>query len=325
MMAANPRPVPEADLQAYVDGRLPAEGCASVEAAMLRDPELAARVATLRAQNAALRDALDPVLTEPIPAHLLAAAVPPAQHATRFPRLLAPALGLAATLVVGIGVGWWLRDVLIERAGTPTSFARQAAFAHALYAADVNRPVEIWAAEEKRLVNWLTKRLGFQVHAPDLNAVGYALVGGRLVAGNEKPTALFMYENADKQRLSLQVRKQAAGPQRDRVPLRRRERRQRVLLDRRRLRLRAVRQRRSRAASQDRARRLRPARRSRGRRAQIALFVPDAAPAAVCEAGRWQGTIPQCRPRPRASATRPPISTLRRSSSISTFSNATST
>lgn len=212
MMAANPRPVPEADLQAYVDGRLPAEGCASVEAAMLRDPELAARVATLRAQNAALREALDPVLTEPIPAHLLAAAVPPAQHATRFPRLLAPALGLAATLVVGIGVGWWLRDVLIERAGTPTSFARQAAFAHALYAADVNRPVEIWAAEEKRLVNWLTKRLGFQVHAPDLNAVGYALVGGRLVAGNEKPTALFMYENADKQRLSLQVRKQAAGP-----------------------------------------------------------------------------------------------------------------
>ena len=47
---------------------------------------------------------------------------------------------------------------------------------------------------------------------PISTRVGYALVGGRLVAGNEKPTALFMYENADKQRLSLQVRKQAAGP-----------------------------------------------------------------------------------------------------------------
>ena len=128
-----------------------------------------------------------------------------------FGRRLAPALAVAATLVVGVGVGWFGRDALIERAGTPTTFARQAAFAHALYAADVNRPVEIWAAEEKRLVTWLTKRLGFQVHAPDLNAVGYALVGGRLVAGNEKPTALFMYENADKQRLSLQVRKQAPG------------------------------------------------------------------------------------------------------------------
>ena len=212
MTAANPPPVPEADIHAYVDGRLPAEGCAGVEAAMLRDPELAARVASLRAQNAALRDALDPVLAEPIPAHLLAAAVPLASRATRLRRSLAPALGLAATLVVGVGLGWLLRDALIERAGTPTSFARQAAFAHALYAADVNRPVEIWAAEEKRLVNWLTKRLGFEVHAPDLNSVGYALVGGRLVAGNEKPTALFMYENADKKRLSLQVRKQTAGP-----------------------------------------------------------------------------------------------------------------
>ncbi len=84
-------------------------------------------------------------------------------------------------------------------------------FARMLYAADANRPVEIWANEEKRLVGWLTKRLGFQVHAPDLTSVGFLLVGGRLVAGNEKPTALFMYENADKQRMSLQVRKHPPG------------------------------------------------------------------------------------------------------------------
>jgi anti-sigma factor RsiW len=206
-----PLPILDADIQAYVDGRLAPERSAGIETAMERDAELAARVTAMRAQNALLRDALDPVLAESIPAHLLAAAVPPGTGVTRYGRWFAPAFGAAATLVVGIGLGWLLRDAMIERAGTPTSFARQAAFAHALYAADVNRPVEIWAAEEKRLVNWLTKRLGFQLHAPDLNGVGYALVGGRLVAGNEKPTALFMYENGDKQRLSLQVRKQAAG------------------------------------------------------------------------------------------------------------------
>jgi len=71
----------------------------------------------------------------------------------------------------------------------------------------------VWATEEKRLVTWLTKRLGFPVHAPDLNSAGYALVGGRLVAGNEQPTALFMYENAAKNRLTLQARKQPAGAQ----------------------------------------------------------------------------------------------------------------
>jgi len=206
-----PTPISEADIHAYVDGRLSAARAAGVDEALASDPALAARVAEMRAQNAALRDAFDLVLDEPIPEHLLAAAVPPAPRDARYRRAVPLAIGFAATLLIGFFGGWLVRDALIERAGTPTSFARQAAFAHALYAADVNRPVEIWANEEKRLVNWLTKRLGFQVHAPDLTSVGYLLVGGRLVAGNEKPTALFMYENADKERLSLQVRKQSQG------------------------------------------------------------------------------------------------------------------
>ena len=173
-------------------------------------------------------------------------------------------------LVVGIAIGWYARDAVLERAGTPTTFARQAALTHALYAADANRPVEIWAAEEKRLVTWLTKRLGFPVHAPDLNSVGYALVGGRLVAGNEQPTALFMYENAAKQRLTLQARKQPAGSERSGVPLRDRGRRRRLLLDRRPVRLRVVRHARSRAAACDRPARLRPAARPPTRRSSHA-------------------------------------------------------
>ena len=204
-------PISDADIHAYVDGRLSATRAAGVDEVLANDPQLAARVAEMRAQNAALRDAFDLVLDEPIPQHLLVAAMPPAPRVARYRRRLSLAVGIAATLVVGFFAGWFLRDALIERAGTPTSFARQAAFAHALYAADVNRPVEIWANEEKRLVTWLTRRLGFQVHAPDLTSVGYLLVGGRLVAGNERPTALFMYENAGKERLSLQVRKQSSG------------------------------------------------------------------------------------------------------------------
>ena len=98
---------------------------------------------------------------------------------------------------------------MLQEAGTPITFQRQAALTHALYATDANRPVEIWANEEERLVRWLSKRLSFQLHAPNLNGVGFALVGGRLVAGNEKPGAMFMYENADKQRISLLVRKDA--------------------------------------------------------------------------------------------------------------------
>ena len=203
----------DTDLHAYADRQLAPERASLVEAALAGDPALATRVAEIRAQNAALRDALDPLLAERIPERLLEAALPPDPRATRSAlvrRWAVPVFAAAATLVIGVAVGWLGRDAMIERAGTPTTFARQAAYAHALYAADVKRPVEVWATEEKGLVTWLTKRLGFHVFAPDLNSVGYALVGGRLVAGNEKPTALFMYENADKERLTLQVRKQGS-------------------------------------------------------------------------------------------------------------------
>ena len=202
-------PVTDADLNAYADGQLAASRVAAVEDALSRDPALTAWVADARRHNADLRDALDPWLADPIPERLIAAAEGPAQTAqASVRRWLASLAAVAASLLVGLGAGWYARDMDLERAGTPTTFTRQAALTHALYAADANRPVEVWASEEKRLVTWLSKRLGFAVSAPDLNSTGFALVGGRLVAGHQNPTALFMYENGDKQRLSLQVRKQ---------------------------------------------------------------------------------------------------------------------
>ena len=212
MNTPSPIPLSDADVHAFVDGQLPPDRAQVVVAAVAANPELAARVADMRSRNALLREALEPVLSEPIPDRLLDAMQGRPRPAAPFAfGWLKPAFALAATLALGIGVGWFVRDVQIERTGTPTTFARQAAFAHALYADDPNRPVEIGASDEKRLVGWLTRRLGFGVHAPDLNGIGYALVGGRLVAGNENPTALLMYENADRNRLSLQVRKRAAG------------------------------------------------------------------------------------------------------------------
>ena len=214
MSTAGPAPIDDTDVHAYADGRLSGARADAVSAALARDPALASRVAEIRQQNADLRAALDPMLSDTIPQRLLdAAAAPPATRGKRGRRVLRWWVPVAAaSLVIGLVLGWFGRGLELEREGTPVSFARQAAFAHALYATDVNRPVEVWAAEEKRLVTWLTKRLGFAVHAPDLNSMGYALVGGRLVAGNERPTALFMYENPEKQRLSLQVRKQGDNP-----------------------------------------------------------------------------------------------------------------
>jgi anti-sigma factor RsiW len=194
----------EDELDAYADNQLAPGRSEAVAAVIDREPALAARVAEIRGQNALLHDAFDPWLTEPLPHKLLAAA---RGGAARSGSRWQPWAALAASLVLGVGIGWFGRGESLQLAGTPVTFARQAALTHVLYASDASRPVEIWAAEEQRLVSWLSKRLAFPLHAPDLNSVGFSLVGGRLVAGNEKPGALFMYENADRQRISLLVRK----------------------------------------------------------------------------------------------------------------------
>jgi len=193
-------------LHAWVDNQLPAARTAEVEAALLRDPDLAARAAAWRAQNLALREGMDAWLDEPVPAKLVDAARAPA----RMPHWRSWAAA-AAMLAVGVTLGWTGRDTMLAREGIPTTFAREAAFAHAIYTIDARRPVEVSASDTQGLVTWLTRRLGQPAHAPDLTSVGFELVGGRLLAGNEKPTALLMYENAGKQRLTLQWRKLAPG------------------------------------------------------------------------------------------------------------------
>ena len=66
--------VSEIDLHAFIDGELPPKRAAAVEAAMARDPVLAARVRDFRADKLALIAAYGPLADAPVPAALQAAA-----------------------------------------------------------------------------------------------------------------------------------------------------------------------------------------------------------------------------------------------------------
>jgi len=54
-------------------------------------------------------------------------------------------------------------------------------------------------------VAWLSKRLGAPLRPPQLQALGYELIGGRLLPGQSGPVAQFMYHDASGQRLTLYV------------------------------------------------------------------------------------------------------------------------
>ena len=117
-------------VMAYADGELDAATRGAIEAAAATDPELARRIARHRALRQRLRGAFDPVLAEPLPERLAAAARgrPGKTRAAVVPlrrgavaRWSWPQWGaLAASLVAGLLLGPWLMRAS-ERAALVTS------------------------------------------------------------------------------------------------------------------------------------------------------------------------------------------------------------
>ena len=212
-------PVTEAELHAFVDRQLTPERQREIEAYLARRPEEALRVEIYRAQKRELQALFNPVLEEPLPQRLRVTAAP--QTHWYLQRLVA---GIAIAVVSGVA-GWGLRGgyqsepgaaVLAQRAPgaiTMTSaagFAKRAAVAHAVYSPDMRRAVEIGADQEGQLVAWLSKRMGAAMKPPHLQALGYALEGGRLLPGDKGPVAQFMYHDSAGARLTLYVSNEVA-------------------------------------------------------------------------------------------------------------------
>lgn len=208
--------VTEADLHAYADGLLSDSRRLEVEEYLAMRPDEAARVHNYRDQNAGLRALFNPVVDEQIPEHLLDAVVTPVGRSLIYRRSLQRFAASVLIAFVGGLAGWFLHgqtpDTQSALPGRATngpmqsaSLARQAAIAHVVYSPDMRRPVEIGADQEEQLVTWLSKRLGTKIRPPKLGALGYELMGGRLLPGNNGPVAQFMYGSADGQRLTLYV------------------------------------------------------------------------------------------------------------------------
>jgi anti-sigma factor RsiW len=196
--------VSETDLQAYADGKLPEERRAAVVAWLAAHPEDAERIESYRQLAAELRSSYDGVLDEPVPERL--------ERTIRSGRVRHAAMvagWVVLGAVLGAIAGWQLhgaRPALSPSADAADSMAHRAVVAHATYSPEVRHPVEVGADQEAHLVAWLSKRLGNQLRAPKLEAVGYSLVGGRLLPGENGPVAQFMYQCNRGTRVTLYVR-----------------------------------------------------------------------------------------------------------------------
>jgi anti-sigma factor RsiW len=196
--------VTEADLQAYADGKLPEERRAAVAAWLAAHPEDAERIESYRQLAAELRTSYEGVLNEPVPEHLERTV-----RSGRMRRAVQVAGWVAIGAVIGAIAGWQLqgtRQAVVTAGDAAAAMAHRAVVAHATYSPEVRHPVEVGADQEAHLVAWLSKRLGTQLRAPKLEAVGYSLVGGRLLPGEQGPVAHFMYQCNRGTRVTLYVR-----------------------------------------------------------------------------------------------------------------------
>src|ERR1700761_2516547 len=183
-------PVTEDELHAYVDNELPAERRADVEAWLAAHPDDDSRVQSWLQMADALHARYDSVADEAVPKRL------EIERLVRQPRQWIYG-AIAATLlafVAGGGTGWLARGVAAAPS-TFENFAADALDAHRLYVVDVRHPVEVPGSERDHLQQWLTKRCGWAVHAPELADSGLKLVGGRLLPGPAGPASFFMYES----------------------------------------------------------------------------------------------------------------------------------
>ena len=177
-------------LHAYADGELDASGRAEIEKLIENSPAALAELQAWRQQKSALKAAFDRILDEPLPAHLLKALQ--ARPARRLSNLSAVAASLVLLFVGALG-GWIAAQTSLHTAGS--ALANGALAAHGIYSAEVKHPVEVVAADKTHLQAWLSKRVGVAFVIPDLSAQGYTLLGGRLLAIDDKPAAQLMYED----------------------------------------------------------------------------------------------------------------------------------
>jgi anti-sigma factor RsiW len=178
--------VSEEELHAWLDGELPIEQVAVVDAYLDAYPEERQRLEAYRADGEALARAFS---VEALDSGSLR---PSASGHRRAPRRI----GWAVAAGVLIGVCGFAGGVLTAHESPTTEHAElvdEVTGYHLVYARETRHLVEVPAAERGELVAWLSDRLGRKLVIPDLSAEGFTFAGGRMLVVNRRPVAQLLY------------------------------------------------------------------------------------------------------------------------------------
>ncbi len=189
------------DLHAYVDKKLSPERKNQVEAYLASHPKAAAEIADYQKINSAIYETFDDGFDTPVSSAQISLA-----RDWHPRRRLIPVMTAAAGLLLGIGLGWFSRDLNNSDRPYLEQLAQRSSAAYVVYSPEKQHPVEVSGSDASYLSSWLSTRMDMSFRIPKLGDLGFELIGGRLMIGETSPAAMLMYENKEGRRIVLYVR-----------------------------------------------------------------------------------------------------------------------
>ena len=196
-------------LHALIDGELTARDCADVESAVAADPVLNQRVALFRADKARLAQVYGPVSEQPLPREWIAMI----EREARKPRMfsLEATAGIAAAFMLVIG------GTLVYRQALPHEEPIvEEALAARNDAMPARQTLALNTAQAAVATRTLASALGMHVSAPDLQRMGYDLVGLRVYGHAPAGKGVeLLYRHKDNRVFALYLRHPSGAPRFD--------------------------------------------------------------------------------------------------------------
>ncbi len=202
----NKRSIDDLARNAFVDGQLDPSQQLEIQAYLRAHPEEAQELAAWQRDAQRLRETSNRDSLAPNPA--LDPAAVRARRRTRSRRRLAMAASLVVALTIGGVTGWSAHDTVVENRVLPMQDAVQA---YRLFTS-VDAPRPDVRANADDLQGWLDDYFAHAERLPNLSASGFKPVAARLLATDQGPAAIVIYENAE-QRATFYIRPPGPGKQ----------------------------------------------------------------------------------------------------------------